>query len=331
MRTSRLGLWRSMVVALALAALTVAGCKSAPDEAGKKAPPTGPNAAVLKLFPSVGDVSDWKASGDAKVYGPAANTADGIEDVKTDPTGGADILQNYGYVKSAVRKYARGTTGETVTVRLFEMKNSNEAFGVFSVMGSGKQFPNIGLASRMSDTALALVKGPYFALIEYSGTNNSAPVLTEFGQWTASQIPAQGYLPSIFASFPLGSQEGERYFLHTFKTLASMPFFPKGDPALIERLLALSSATDIAIVGYPTAKTGVLNYLFVIHYPSDGEAEAACKGYREYLDSVAAKGGAESNVTLPESAVHAYVVGTLNAQENSLNDVLAKLIVSLNP
>jgi len=319
-------LWLVLVIAL-VAAVGAAGCKTTPPEGGTKPrpEPTGPHAALLKLFPAAGDLADWKVGGDVKVYGPAANAAEGVETLEADLPTEAAIYRSYDYVKSGVRRYTRGT-GETVTVRLVEMKSPSEAFGLFSVRTTGTQFPMLGLAARMSTSVLGFVKGSYFATVEYAGTNDPSPVLMEFGRWIADQVASPGYRPALLESFPLGSAQGERYYLHTFDILASLPFVPKSDPRTLARLLALGPQTDVAIMGYPTEKPGVLNYLFVVRYPTEGEAQAACTAYEGYLANSALP--AEQNVAVAPP-VRGYLAGTLNAEENSVNDQLARLLSGL--
>jgi len=328
----RIGEWRLWVVGmLILAALSLgaAGCKSSPDEGGGKgkAEPTGSHAALLKLFPGAGDVSDWKASGDVKFYGPAADATQSIEPIEVDNPPCAAALKGYGYVKSATRQYARGKGAETLTVRVFQMTKSQEAFGLFSVSSKGSPVPDIGLAARENASTLSLVKGDDFITIEYSGPNDSKPVLSEFGRWIAGQIPSAGYGPSLMANFPAGFVDEERYFLHTFATLDTLAFVPKSNPMEMARALSLRPETDMAIVGYPTDKPGVVNYLFLIRYPSEADAQAAYKVYVEgYLASTAI--AAEKNIAVPPP-VHSYLAGTFNAEENSVSDQLAKLLATL--
>jgi hypothetical protein len=320
------------VVVLAASALVAAGCKSAPDD-GKKGAATGPHASVLRLFPSAaGEVSDWKAEGEARVFGPIQNAAEGIEDLQQDLGPAAATFQGYGYIKSAIQTYGRGQGGEKVVVRVFEMKTQAEAFGVYSVSATGSQFPdNLGLAARMNANKLAFAAGPYFVTVEYRGTNDPTNVLMEFGRWIAQQIGSAGNKPTLLQRFPTGAKEGEMYYLHTFQTLAMLPFFPtKGNTADIARKLDLSMDTDVAIVGYPTARPGFLNYLFVIQYPSETQARTANNNYNlGYLH--ASTNPAEKLIAMNDSAIQAYLAGTLNAMENSDNDRLAELLKTLAP
>jgi len=321
--------WLMLAMALAAITLAAAGCKTSPDE-GKpkvKPEPTGPHASLLRLFPEAGDVTDWKAAGEVKIYGPVASPTENIEAVESDIPAGAALLKGYGYVKSATRKYTRGAQGaETVTVRVFEMKGPQDAFGIFSISSAGTQFPMVGLAARMSSSSLAFTKGSDFVTIDYTGANDPTPVLMEFARYAADQIASPGYRPAILESFPLGSQPGERYYLHSFQTLQALPFVPKGDPATMARMLSLTPETDVAIMGYTTEKPGVLNYLFVIHYANDEEAQAAFKAYEGYLMN--STNPAEHNIAIAPP-IQAYLAGTFNAEENSVNDQLAKLLAGL--
>jgi len=327
---SRLRFWQVLALALVAVTVGVAGCSTTPSEEGKpkqKVEPTGPHAAVMKLFPSVGDVSDWKAApGDVKVFGPVANLAEKVELVDADVPALAAALKGYGYVKNAMRKYTRGQN-EAVTLRVFEMKGPQDAYGIFSVSSSGTTFPNIGLAARMSTTALALVKGSYFVTVEYSGAMDPTPVLMDFGRWVADQVTTTGYRPALLDNFPLNSLEGERYYLHAFATLAALPFVPKSDPVAMARALSLTPDTDVAIVGYKTAKAGAPNYLFVVKYPTDADAQVA---YKMYYESYLAQSTnpAEQNIAVGPPAGR-FLAGTFNAEENSVDDQLGKLCSAL--
>jgi hypothetical protein len=184
----------------------------------------------------------------------------------------------------------------------------------------------VGLAAQMGTRALGFVKGSYYVSLEYAGTGDATPALMEFGRWVADQITSPGYRPALLETFPLGSVQGDRYYLHQFETLAGLPFVPKGDPTTMARMLDLGSETDMAIVGYPTTREGVLNHLFVIRYPTSVDASAAYTAYTGYLDN--STNPAEQNVAVAPP-VGAYLAGTFNAEENSINDRLAKLLDSL--
>ena len=318
--------WNTMTLGCVALAIGLAGCKATPPEEGRPAEPTGPNAALLKLFPRPGDVTDWKASGRVEVFGPSANEEQEVKAVEMDPGADAVLVRDYGYVKSALGRYDRAGVGEKMSLRVFEMASPSEAFGLFSLRAGGLQFPPTGLAARQSDRTLGFVQGPYFVWLEYEGPGAAETALKEFGGWVADQIPSKGYRPSILESFPIGSVQSERYYLHTFDALSRLAFFPMGDPEAVKRLLALSSDTDVAIMGYPTTRTGVTNYLFVIRYPTAADATSAYNQYAEYLE--ASTSAAEANVAVA-APVQTYVAGTLNAEENSIRDRLGELLTGL--
>jgi len=320
--------WQALAVGGLAILLSAAGCKTTPPEEGAPGPaaPTGPHAELLKLFPRGQDVTDWKPVGEVELFGPVAKPEEKVKDLESDAGADAALVRAYGYVKSGVARYERGRAGEALTLRIYAMESPSEAFGLFSVKSSGTQFPPMGLAACMSDRALGLVKGSFVVLAEFQGVGGGEPALKEFGQWVDDQIASKGYRPAILESFPIGSIQGERYYLHTFSVLSRLPFVPKGDAAMIERALALGPETDVAVLGYPTTRTGVVNYLFVIRYPTSADATVAYNGYSAYLDGSTMS--AERNIAVAPP-VQTYLAGTFNAEENSIRDRLAEVLTGL--
>ncbi len=322
-----------LLVCVALA-WPVAGCKTSPPEEGGEggvAPvpppePTGPHASLLRLFAAAEQVSDWALVGDVAVYGPQAVPGQNVELVEQDLGPRARLVRGYDYVKSGTAVYTRGQGGERVTLRVFQMGGPSEAFGLFSVMTRGTQFPQLGLRARMSDDRLGLAKERYFISLSYSGGGEAKPVLLEFADKASERIPTAGYLPAILQNFPTGPLPGEYYYLHTFDVLKSLPFVPMTDPEDLERKLDLGPNREVAIMGYPTTRPGVANYLFAIRYPTSAEAESAYNQYESYLD--ASTNPADKNVAIALTA-GGFLVGTFNAEENSIRDRLSVLISQL--
>jgi len=334
MRDTHARLWHGMVLLAVVGLLALGGCKTTPpegegEEEGEGPTPAaaaGPYADLVKLLPGAADIANWKPAGLGDVFAAAPDPATGVKSLEEDVGPVASTIMAYEYVASAKRTYTRGQAGETMTARVFNMKTPSEAFGVFSVRADGDQFPLVGLAARMGARALGFVKGSYYVALEYAGTGDARPALMEFGRWIADQVTSPGYRPALLETFPLGSVAGERYYLHEFETLASLPFVPKGDPTTMARMLGLSGETDVSIMGYPTTREGVLNYLFVIKFPTSVDASAAYTAYKGYLES--SDDPAEKNVAVAPP-VGTYLAGTFNAEENSINDRLAKLLESL--
>lgn len=221
--------WQAMALGCLVLAASLAGCKATPPEEGRPAEPTGPHATLLKLFPRPGDVTDWKAAGKVEVFGPSANAEQEVQAVELDPGVEAALVRGYGYVKSALGRYERTGVGERMALRVFEMDSPSEAFGLFSLCTQGLQFPPIGLAVRQGERTLGFVKGPYFVWLQYEGPGTAEPALKEFGEWVDGQIVSKGYRPAVLESFPIGSVQSERYYLHTFETLAP-GVLPRGRP-----------------------------------------------------------------------------------------------------
>jgi len=323
---SRLGFLAG--VSLAAACFAIGGCKTTPpEEETSEEVAQGPHAELIAVFPTDKDVADWAPSGEAvDVYALTADPEQGVKPLADDVGSAADIYGQYGFVKSGTCRYERGQSGEAVTLRLFEMESPSEAFGVFSIQAEGTKFPTLGLAARMTTKTLAFVKGRSFVLIEYDGPGDGTNVLMDFGRWVADQITSRGYRPSIMESFPPGSVQDQRYYLHAFDTLALLNFVPKADPGRLRGALGLGPQTDVAIIGYPTAAPETPNYLFLVRYPTEADAEAAYQRYTAYLDG--SEDPAERNVAVAPP-VRMYLAGTLNAEENSIRDRLAGLLEGL--
>ncbi len=323
---------------VALAAV-LAGCKTTPPEEGGDGPdgpptvpteePTGPHAALVKLFPRARDIADWKLADAVQVFGPVARPAEGVEPLSADVgSEGAAQYQAYEYRRSGTASYTRAQAGEKLDMRIFEMGSPTEAFGIFSIRARGTQFPTIGLAARMTSRTLGFVKGNMFVLLEYTGLREPKPILFEFADYVADRVRETGLKPMIVQNFPAGHVQGEVYYLHTFQTLAILPFWPKTNPADLARALNLGPETSVALVGYPTTQPGEMNYLFAILYPTAADAQSAEARYQAYLDLAAPMSPAEANVAIT-TAGRSYLVGTLNAEENSIDDRLGRLVDKL--
>jgi len=183
----------------------------------------------------------------------------------------------------------------------------------------------VGLAARMERNSLKFVKGNSYVWIEYAGAADAEPVLKDFAGAVAGEIKSPGYRPSILSSFPKGSVDGELYYLHTFETLATLSFVPKADREVVKQRLSLTPQTDVVIVGYPTETPGVLNTIFAIRYGSAAEAESSYNMYSQYLET--SSDPKEKNTTVAQKGQ--YLVGTFNAEENSVHDRLRELLPEL--
>lgn len=325
-------------IVAALAALPT-GCKTTPpgEEDGEETTdttppkPTGPYADLEVLFPAKGVIEDWERPDSVRLYLPSTRTAlETSETVELLSAGlglKATIFESYAYRAGGAVTYERPIEGEDeiVSVWIHEMADAEDAFGIFSVAAVGDEFPDIGLLARQTSNTLGFVKGPYFVDVAYSGTGDPAPILAAFAEWIADRIEEPGAKPAILSQFPEGAKPGEIYYLHKFEVLDALPFVPKADPDAVEVVLGLGDDTEMAIVGYPAGDTAI-NRVFVIKYADQADANVAYRRYTDYLDN--SEDPAEQKIIV-SSPVGAYLVGSFNAEEDSIQLKIPQILAAL--
>ncbi|MHB8095809.1 MAG: DUF6599 family protein [Candidatus Aminicenantales bacterium] len=79
--------------------------------------------------------------------------------------GGADIYQEYGFVRTAVQDYSDGG-GRSVSLEIFEMTDAGAAFGMYTFKTTGKGEPHeLGRSGQIEDYYLNFWKGRYLYTI----------------------------------------------------------------------------------------------------------------------------------------------------------------------
>lgn len=331
MRTSprRLAPWLIACLALAF----VAGCDTTPDDTDQPTPPdkadAGPHKALLEKLPANGEIGEWKRSDAPAVYAVNADPDRELKPIRASQldADARELVKGFDLVKFAHLTYDRGKTQERMDVRIFQMGTTSDAFGLYSVARVGGTSQSIGLDGRMNNEGqLRFVKGPYCVWIKYTRLAGADDMVVEFGNAVAEAIDELGTTPRVLNRFPFTSLKQERYYFHTFEPMRQLRFVPATNPEEMARALDLGPATNVALVWYPTTTPGERNYVFAIEYLSAAEAQSARSSYQSYLDNSPAP--EDKNVAIAVAA-RRYLVGTFNAEENSLDDRLRDLIDNL--
>jgi hypothetical protein len=206
-----------------------------------------------------GRVAGWAAVGEDKFY-----TTDNLFEYID---GGAELYLSYGLSSVLARNYTR--EGEPdITVDLFDMGSSENAFGVFShsretidsSFGQGSQYTK-GLLLFWKDRF-------YVSILASPETKASKAAVFALARSIEAQIENEGPLPGILEYLPQDSliAESVRYF-HHYIWLNSHYFISD------ENILHIGENTQAVLAKYRDG--GKRWYLVLVEYPSDIEARLA--------------------------------------------------------
>jgi hypothetical protein len=204
-------------------------------------------------------VLEWAVSGEDRIY-TAENLFEYID-------GGAELYLSYGLSSVFARTYTR--EGEPdITVDLFDMGSSENAFGAFShsretidtTFGQGSQYTK-GLLLFWKDRY-------YVSILASPETKASKAAVFALAREIESEIPREGPLPGILEYLPRDSliEESIRYF-HHYIWLNSHYFVSD------ENILHIDENTGAVLAKYGSGDKRW--YLVVVEYPSDMEARLA--------------------------------------------------------
>jgi hypothetical protein len=160
-----------------------------------------PAALVAKLTPTAG----WQAPEPARVA-----VGDDLFDLID---GGAELYHEYGF-KRAVSWQLENAARSMIQVELYEMVDAPAAYGVWSLMQTGKyQRGTLGQGSVRFGYYVAFWSGPYFASV--TGAQPDAATQAEVDRLAnalAAQLPRDGALPTWFAHAPTAGLQSCKYF-----------------------------------------------------------------------------------------------------------------------
>ena len=187
--------------------------------------------------------------------------------------GGADFYLAYGFKRAVVAGYT-GANDAKVTVELYDMGSSADAFGVFS-HEQAEESPPVGQESSYAGGLLTFWKDSLFArLFADRETPQTREAILKLGKAVSASVrarggaPPAGQKPALLRLLPTSglARRSVRY-LHTETSLNSVLYLP-GNP------LGLNSKTEVAYGEYPRAG-GAPAKVAVVQYPTIERARAA--------------------------------------------------------
>jgi len=212
-----------------------------------------------------GSIGGWTRAAPPVVYTP--------QNLSTYIDGGAELYLSYNFRQALSLKYK--TTGkDEITVDIFEMGTSADAFGVFahsretidSTVGQGSEYA-AGLLTFWKDRY-------YVSILAYPETPAKKDVVFTLGRTIADSIEGRGTLPPIISLLPAEglAPQSVRYF-HHYIWLNSFYFVSD------ENVLDIGNDTPAALGTYKQGGVGLV--LLLVRYPSAARAEAAAARFRK--------------------------------------------------
>ena len=234
-----------------------------------------------KLPESIGG---FKKAGAPVLHTPA-NLSDYID-------GGAELYLSYTFKNGFSQKYrGAGTASDEITIDIFEMGSSFDAFGVFAHSRETVD-RSVGQGSEYAAGLLTFWKDRYYvSILAYPETPAKKEIVFTLGRTIATAIPRRGALPPVLALLPPAglSPESVRYF-HHYIWLNSFHFVSNNN------VLEIGNDTPAALGTYRRGgkpgdkKAGTAVFLLVVKYPNATRAEAASARFRTEILGGAANG-----------------------------------------
>jgi hypothetical protein len=157
--------------------------------------PSPPLQKLEAFLPDEGEIRRWKAENAPQLYKG--------EDLYLYIDGGAEIYHEYGFKQVLVQDY-KSAAGKSLTLEIFEMANSECAFGIYTFKSSGKgKTIGVGQDGQLEEYYLNFWKGNI--LVTLTGFDSSPEVIQGLlltAKSVDAKIGTQGRRPSLVEIFP---------------------------------------------------------------------------------------------------------------------------------
>jgi hypothetical protein len=217
--------------------------------------------ALIALLPA--EVRGWTAEDSDRVY-----AGEGIFEYID---GAGEVYRAYNYQKLVARRYKKAAVAD-ITVDLFDMGSSPDAFGVFTHDLEGEPWP-VGQDGLYKNGLLQFWRDRYFVSIYAEAeTSETRAAVADLGKRIAEAIGADGPRPDLLDRLPADFRSGGAVrYLHS-PVILNYHFFVSRENVL---QLDLKAEAVLAAKGEKNAK----RFLLLIRYPAPEKAEAAARGF----------------------------------------------------
>lgn len=209
-------------------------------------------------------IGAWQASGEDKLYdrGTLYDYMDG----------GAEVYLAFDLRRVLARKYA-GPQGKELSLDVYDMGTSEEAFGVFSC---DREDPaaDIGQGATYGFGLLRFHQGRYFVTVMTAEEDEaSGRAVLEVGRTAAAALGPPGPLPGLLGVLPTdGLRSNRTSYFHAEVNLNNRYFVAS------ENVFGLDGTTECVFAEYETG-TDKPGRLLVVRYPGPERALAARRGF----------------------------------------------------
>jgi hypothetical protein len=199
--------------------------------------------------------------------------------------GGAELYLTYEFKEVKVKKYT-AYDGSFISLEIYNMGNSGDAYGIFSVERDDEE-AGIGQGSEYGGGMLRFWKGRYFVSITTTARENEVrPEIFKLAQIVESAITKTGPPPPIVKSVPVENLKGTSYF-HRHQVLNRKYYLSD------ENILLLDDNTESVLAEYHSPRGSA--YLLRVEYP---HAEASQKAYSLFKKSFMEEAGEKNSLKL---------------------------------
>ncbi len=223
---------------------------------------------------------------------------------------------------AATCRYTR-SDGGTADVAIVQAYSVEDAFGLFSIEAPRTGRQAAADHSRVTDAKngeFHAWKGRFYVRI--TGRNEGCSALLSrilFVLPDAEWPPILGAFPAHRGGLPA------RWLVRGGISLTGTEARPWAAPdaVKVDRLLGLSRDTLMAVAEYPTAAAGKRNTLWLVQYDTPAAAREAFKRYRRYAND---SKDADAAVTMVVEPKGPYLLGTWTAEEESIANLLPRIL-----
>jgi len=255
---------------------------------------------VADLLPE--RISGW-------MRGDAATTYD-RETIFDYINGAGEVYRSYDFSQVAVAAYGN-PDGPDITVELFDMGTSADAYGVFSYAREQEE-TGIGGGYELKGRVLCFWQDRYYVCVAADATPaDSSSAIVEVARAISELLPVGAEPPNLVRKLPAeGLVPFSDRFFHVHQSLNYHYYLAQ------DNILNLGPETDAVLSRYRPGST----YLLVVRYESDRDAERALISFRQgYLpdapaDDIAAT---ENGRFVASRQLGRHVVVVLDAMSES--------------